>query len=309
MSPVKKMMRKNLSRHTWVDRERPHLIHNKNLNANIPYDEYIVSRSQSLLSNINPCRLPNEMALYDSICDYYNLNINNVSIGFGATELLERLFRLYKNHKIYIHEPSYEMARVMCDYMDITNTSLHSLQYKYDIKAFGYFKDKNSILYIANPNGNNGSVYDLLPLLDNFKYVIVDEVYADFIEEPSYRLFADNVIVLKSFSKSLGLAGLRCGFAIANEEITKQLQEIRPVFVCNTAAELIIPELIKETRNVNDRWKESKEYFEKYFEHTKSHGPYMLFKKPNYFTNKFGYKLTHDNHYRMALADPKTLGL
>jgi len=295
-----------VARNTWKDRTKAFLVEHKHLNKNIPYDRQISERCKSILSNADFCRLPNESVVYDSICDYYNLSIDNVSVGFGATELLERLLRIYHDHTFYIHEPSYEMIGVMCKYMNIKTHSLDSLRYKYDIKGLGYFKDSKNILYIANPNGNSGEINDLLPIFKNYKYVIVDEVYADF-DNTTYSLSADNVIVVKSFSKSLGLAGLRCGFAVANEEITKQLQEIRPVFVCNTASEMIIPELIKETRHVNNRWKESRDYLEKEFEHKKSYGPYMLFKKPNYFTDKFGFKLTYDKHYRMALADMHTL--
>ena len=295
-----------MARNTWKDRTKAFLVEHKHLNKNIPYDRQISERCKSILSNADFCRLPNESVVYDSICDYYNLSIDNVSVGFGATELLERLLRIYHDHTFYIHEPSYEMIGVMCKYMNIKTHSLDSLRYKYDIKGLGYFKDSKNILYIANPNGNSGEINDLLPIFKNYKYVIVDEVYADF-DNTTYSLSADNVIVVKSFSKSLGLAGLRCGFAVANEEITRQLQEIRPVFVCNVASESIIPELIKETRHVNNRWKESRDYLEKEFEHKKSYGPYMLFKKPNYFTDKFGFKLTYDKHYRMALADMHTL--
>jgi histidinol-phosphate aminotransferase len=85
------------------------------------------------------------------------------------------------------------------------------------------YANENDALYIANPNGLSGDAISIKHLTSKFKYVFADEVYADFYNEHSLlNDWSDNVIVIKSLSKSLGLAGLRVGFAVASEELTKE---------------------------------------------------------------------------------------
>jgi histidinol-phosphate aminotransferase len=102
------------------------------------------------------------------------------------------------------------------------------------------FNKKLSFFYIANPNQPSGKYIDQKTILNIVKiaqkkniFVIIDEAYIDFCKFKSISCFVKkfkNLIVLKTFSKSFGLAGLRIGYLIANQKFNKILNSVRPCF-------------------------------------------------------------------------------
>ena len=90
-------------------------------------------------------------------------------VGLGLGELIPRIFNIFRDKKFSIVTPTWQMATGFCEVNCIEYTE------GVDLNA--------DILYIANPNGLNGSVVDrdiLESFFDAFEYVIVDESYEDF---------------------------------------------------------------------------------------------------------------------------------
>lgn len=94
-----------------------------------------------------------------------------------------------------------------------------------------------SLLYIDNPNNPTGQAYSasvLRGLLDVAKenriYCIVDEAYGDYLEPENSAMTMvteyDNLLVIRSCSKGLGLAGMRTGYVVADKELTKLLLKL-----------------------------------------------------------------------------------
>lgn len=269
------------------------------LSRNVHYDNTINNRVNEILAGATSVlNYPDEFILYKSISDFYKIPITNLAIGFGATEVIERALRSLDYQHVYIVEPQFEMVEIYCKilnkpYSKVTVDSIPN--------------DPEGILYICNPNGNNGQTVDVRPFLSRFKHVILDEVYSDFSKENSL-LYAipDNTVIVKSLSKSLGFAGLRVGFAIGNSDIISKLQAIRMNYITSSISVLVVQKLINETDNVISRMNETKEFLEKKFELPHSHGNYVLFKSENIYTDTFGCKFV-DGFYRMALTDLNTL--
>ena len=102
------------------------------------------------------------------------------------------------------------------------------------------FKHKLSFIYIANPNQPSGKYINQETILNIVKiaqkkdiFTIIDEAYIDFSKFKSISSFIkkfNNLIVLKTFSKSFGLAGLRIGYLIANQKFNKILNTVRPSY-------------------------------------------------------------------------------
>jgi histidinol-phosphate/aromatic aminotransferase/cobyric acid decarboxylase-like protein len=107
-------------------------------------------------------------------------------------------------------------------------------------------------LAICNPNNPTGAFLDrddILHLLDETRdldVVVIDESFVDFVSEQSIPTVAeevvnyDNVIVLKSLGKNLGLHGLRCGYAVACPKIAFGLRRMLPPWNVNALAEELI---------------------------------------------------------------------
>jgi histidinol-phosphate aminotransferase len=97
------------------------------------------------------------------------------------------------------------------------------------------------IIFLCSPNNPTGNLLDVQSVLDEFKgIVVVDEAYIDFSSRPGFINSLDrypNLIVLQTFSKAWGLAGLRLGMAFAHAEIIALLNKIKPPYNISIATQ------------------------------------------------------------------------
>lgn len=129
--------------------------------------------------------------------------------------------------------------------------------------------EKVKVIIICNPNNPTGNIVEqeeIIEILQMGKLVIVDEAYFEFYGKTSVSLQKkyNNLIILRTFSKWAGIAGLRLGYAIASSFLIKQLLKIKSPFNVNLAAEaagkialsdltqskFIIQKIIKERERV-----------------------------------------------------------
>ena len=141
--------------------------------------------------------------------------------------------------------------------------------FKYDLGALLKLVDKKTkLIFIANPNNPTGTyvtkyeVADFLNALPETVIVVFDEAYDAFIDVDdypdslSYLRRKKKVIILKTFSKSYGLAGLRLGYAIAERELISYMERVRQPFNVNILAQagglaaLDDNEFLKKTRSL-----------------------------------------------------------
>ena len=191
-----------------------------NLSNNVCYDSMLLTQIDTILKskNFNFRQYPDEYIVYNSISNYHNVYEKNIAIGYGLGELIIRVLKLKQIKKISIVSPTWAMVEVFSNIFGIE----HSTKLDYSANA----------LYIANPNGLTGkclSKTEIIELLDKFELVIVDEAYGEFANK-EYSVIdiaseRDNLIVLKTLSKSLGLAGIRFGYAISNEKTIYERSE------------------------------------------------------------------------------------
>jgi len=114
--------------------------------------------------------------------------------------------------------------------------------YKYDLKAIANAVDDNTkMVYIANPNNPTGTYNtkeefdDFIQKIPNDVLIVVDEAYYEYAKEvedypQALNYDRDNIIVLRTFSKAYGLAGFRVGYAIAHEELIKNMMKTKLTF-------------------------------------------------------------------------------
>lgn len=271
------------------------------LSKNVHYDRILNNTVKSLVKDIDWVNnYPIEYDLYESISNYYNVPIKQLAIGYGATDLIQRSITTLKYNKLVIVSPTFEMVEIYCQLNNIEYT-------KITVDEIENHTNNNDALYIANPNGLSGKITNIKLYITKFKYIIADEVYGDFdFSESLLTSPKNNIIIIKSLSKSLGLAGFRVGFSVANETITTMLQMHRMNYISNTFATCIIPKIIGLTRDVINRMEKTKSYLSANFECVPTSTNFVLFKESNKYTNIFGYRLVN-GLYRMALADMETL--
>ena len=143
--------------------------------------------------------------------------VTAVSGAQGGINILPFLF---PNKTVSILSPTYN------EYQNVFSNSLKKI---INVKNLSELK-KSQIAIICNPNNPDGKLYsneDLLKISKNVEYLIIDESFMDQYPGKSLSHKLDdqtNILILRSFGKFFGLAGIRLGFLISNKEIDKKIQ-------------------------------------------------------------------------------------
>ncbi|MBC7130862.1 histidinol-phosphate transaminase [Candidatus Bathyarchaeota archaeon] len=192
---------------------------------------------QEVLENFDPRIYPQEemQELVEEIGKYLDIRADYIAIGNGSDELLERIARfiLEKGDQAISVTPTFSMykhATVLqrAEYVEVPLRQDFSL----DVEAIlTKVTLRSRVLFLCSPNNPTANRFkkeDILTLIEEFPgIVVVDEAYAEFSEDtlvPLTRKF-DNLVILRTFSKAFGIAGLRLGYCIANPEITQILSK------------------------------------------------------------------------------------
>ncbi len=169
-----------------------------------------------------------EESLEQRIIENYGIK-GDVAIAAGITEQLYIIFNIFKKHRFLIPRYSYgEYSRVA----NIIGVKFKTIDSKdpemNDFKATG-----GDVIIINNPNNPTGKYYDYVPdLVDEAEkknyFVIVDEAFIDFVGPKVKNVKVNNnTIILRSFSKSFNVSGIRTGFSIANEYFAREIRNMR----------------------------------------------------------------------------------
>ena len=168
--------------------------------------------------------------------------LNQIFLGNGSDEAIDLLFRAFCNpgkDNVILLPPTYGMYGVSANINDveIRNVSLTSdfqLQPEKILSAADKF---SKILFVCSPNNPSGNTFkrsEIEYLISNFSgLVVIDEAYADFMEEKSFIEDLEkfpNLLVMQTFSKAWGLASLRLGMAYASAELIGILNKIKPPY-------------------------------------------------------------------------------
>ncbi len=183
--------------------------------------------------------------LREKLSEYLKVNKENICIGVGSDEIIDLLVRIFCEPKIdnaIIPEPTYGMYKVVCDINEINtlNVQLNS-SFQPEAETILNKADENSkIIFLCSPNNPTGNLINpeiIYELAKKFKgIIIVDEAYIEFAE--SHSLIGSinefpNIVVTRTFSKAWGLAGARCGYAVASKEIIDLLYKIKMPYNIN----------------------------------------------------------------------------
>jgi len=180
-----------------------------------------------------------EAKLREKLSGYMNVPKEFLVVGNASDELIDRIIRLFveKGDSVVSFTPTFSIPRLCVKRQEgeyIQVPLLSNLQL--DVKGMlSKFSDRTKLLYLCSPNSPTATQYrpeDIEALAKDFPgIVLLDEAYGEFADYsfvPRIKEF-DNMIILRTFSKAFGLAGLRLGYAVANPELAKILTEKAPL--------------------------------------------------------------------------------
>lgn len=181
---------------------------------------------------------PTATGLRNAIAGRYAVKPDQVFVGGGSDEVLGYAFMAFNDRgsKVYFPDITYGFYKVYADLFGLSAVQL-PLREDFTVGLEDYFGLDGSI-FLANPNAPTGICIKLAEieriLVENKdRLVVIDEAYIDFSRESSaVKLISkyDNLLVVQTFSKSLGLAGMRLGAAFGNPGLIEGLERIKYSF-------------------------------------------------------------------------------
>lgn len=184
------------------------------------------------LENIDLTKLklypdPESTKLKDAIATKFDVNSENVFVGNGSDEVIALIYETFFRNQI-LSQPdiSYGFYPVWTDFYQAKAKFIPLKDWKID------FSEYRGNCIIANPNAPTGVGINI-DSIPTDGIVVIDEAYIDFSDIKSAIELTkkyDNLLVVRTFSKSYSLAGLRVGFAIGNEKLIEKLNDSKNSF-------------------------------------------------------------------------------
>ena len=210
----------------------------------------VLRKNLTKLSSIYP---DNENTiLKEKIIDYLDgkLSYESLNIGNGATELIYNFVRAFVRNQVVIPYPTFCEYELASRKMGAKIKHVSLKEWKLDVDRI-LEKTKNSdAIFLCNPNNPTGLFsYDLIEKLvkkiDRSIKILIDESFIEFVDERKHpRTFIEkinefqNVVVLRSLTKSFGLAGLRLGYCVSHPSIGKKISHNKITWNINGLAQM-----------------------------------------------------------------------
>lgn len=204
---------------------------------------------------------PLQWKLKAAISQLKGVPAEQIFLGNGSDEAIDLVVRIFcepRQDHILILPPTYGMYQVSADIADVGIRSVSlTPDFQPDVDAILAAADEHSkILFICSPNnptGNDVELERIRILCAQFKgIVVVDEAYIDFSNQASCTSLLSefpNLIVLQTFSKAWGMAGIRLGMAFASTEIIQLFNKVKPPYNINQLTQQIALETLETSQD------------------------------------------------------------
>ncbi len=196
----------------------------------------------------SPCTL-----LKQSLAQKFSLSEESIVISNGADNLILMIVCAFVNEgeEVIIADPTFPVYSNATQIMGGKTVRVRLKNYTHDLERMEKkVTRKTKLIFICNPNNPTGTIVSkkaLDPFLSNLPsraIVILDEAYREFVDDPDFPDGIDyvkegrQVIVLRTFSKVYGLAGLRIGYALGTKELIHCLNQVRDPFPVHRLAQV-----------------------------------------------------------------------
>ncbi len=211
------------------------------------HDDFKKVMSDFCADNENITRYPDTDAikLRNQIGKFYNIDAENVICGVGSDQVIDMIIRAFisPNDKVVMPTPSFSMYKLstIVNHGRAVEVPLDS-EYEYELDKFinTIKKVQPKLVFLCTPNNPTGCILernDIIKVIENCNCpIVVDEAYAEYTGISVIDLVNkyDHLIVLRTFSKAFGLAGLRTGYAIACKDMIDAIYITKPPYNIST---------------------------------------------------------------------------
>lgn len=203
---------------------------------------YLDANENPFPSDFNRYPDPLQKKLKKALAKIKGTKTNQIFLSNGSDEAIDWMVRAFcepKQDAIIYNPPTFGMYKVVAAINDVEIIAV-PMNADFEIPVEKTLAQKGKILFICNPNnptGNQQAKGTIIQLIENFDgIVVVDEAYGDFAD---YSLIEKinqypNLVIMQTFSKAWGLAGLRLGMTFANPEIIDYLTKLKMPYNVNS---------------------------------------------------------------------------
>jgi len=192
-------------------------------------------------------RYPDGSGFYlrSALAKKHDIPAEHIILGGGSTEIIDLAARMVLvpgdcGVTSYGSFPLYHIAirATGARYFDVPMRDYH-----FDLEAIARdLPPETKLIFLANPNNPTGTMFnagdldDFLARVSENVLVVLDEAYCDYVDDPNYSRSIDlvrsgrNILVLRTFSKVYGLAGLRIGYGLGAADLLGEMNKIRGPF-------------------------------------------------------------------------------
>ena len=213
--------------------------------------EAAIAAIQASLSDC--CRYPDASGfkLKQALSAHYGISVDSITLGNGSNDVLDLIGRafLLPGDEVIYSQYSFVVYMLVTQSSGASAVVVPARDWGHDLEAMAAaVTEKTRLIFLANPNNPTGTWFSdqamraFMAKVPENVIVVLDEAYLEYVAEPEYMsglgLQNDypNLVVTRTFSKALGLAALRVGYAVADPAITDLLNRVRQPFNVNIPA-------------------------------------------------------------------------
>ncbi|MCU1491859.1 MAG: hisC [Acidimicrobiaceae bacterium] len=195
---------------------------------------------------------PEARALREAIAAQHGLTVSGVAVGTGSAEVCRQaLFAVAgPGDEVVLADPTFPEYRTIATLSGAGVVAVPLVEHVHDLATMGAaINERSRAIVICNPNNPTGTalshraIAEFVATLPRDLLVVVDEAYAEFADKETvagsgFVRAHDNVLVLRTFSKAYGLAGLRVGYGLGSPEVIEALSRTRVPFGVSALAQV-----------------------------------------------------------------------
>src|SRR5262245_42545886 len=212
-----------------------------------------VEAAKAYMHNVAPYPDDSGFFLRQKLAAHYKVSMDELIISPGSSDILAMAYHavLSSGAEVLTGEASFVVYYQLAEMLNMPIVRVPMKEYAFDLDAMASrVTDKTKLVVLANPNNPTGTMIrgrELDAFMKNIPdkvLVILDEAYFEYVNDSTYPDSLEYVragrpvLILRTFSKVFGLAGLRIGYGISTREIVETLYKVRMAFNTNSVAQV-----------------------------------------------------------------------
>jgi histidinol-phosphate aminotransferase len=195
--------------------------------------------------------------LTEAISNYTQYPDSGIIVANGSNEIIQAVFSAVCEigDKVVVIVPGFSVYPRIARIMNLEIIEVALLEnFSFDVPAIIDYSKKAKMLILSSPNNPTGTdltIDDITEILQNIEGIlVVDEAYFEFNKKTAQEYLKKfyNLIIIRTFSKAFGLAGIRLGYLLARPELAQEIQKAKLPFSVGIFQQLVGEVVMKNTK-------------------------------------------------------------